>query len=148
MNYHVNNNYKEVTVPFIVSRKVLEGTGHLPKFADELFQIKDHKFNNQEGYLIPTAEVCGSSVGFIIILLSFMLILYLHRYQLLVYLHLRCSIPIICRCHLSVTHHALEQKQVYTLILIINNIYIVFIQEPMVKIRKASSDSINFIKWN
>ena len=58
MNYHINNNYKEVTVPYIVSKKTLLGTGHLPKFADELFQIQDHKFNNQEGYLIPTAEVC------------------------------------------------------------------------------------------
>ena len=45
--------YKEMSVPLIVLPKVLEGTGQLPKFQEDLFQI-----NSVAGhYLIPTAEV-------------------------------------------------------------------------------------------
>ena len=50
--------YTEVTVPYIVSRETLEGTGHLPKFEDDLFKLSsDHKVMNQDAFLIPTAEV-------------------------------------------------------------------------------------------
>ena len=54
INYHVeNNNYLEVYVPLIVSEKSLIGTGQLPKFKDDLFEIK----NKENSFLIPTAEV-------------------------------------------------------------------------------------------
>jgi len=42
--------YTEATVPFIVNADTMQGTGQLPKFADDLFPVGDR-------YLIPTAEV-------------------------------------------------------------------------------------------
>jgi seryl-tRNA synthetase len=45
--------YTEVYVPYLVSPECLYGTGQLPKFADDFFQIKGDK----ELVLIPTAEV-------------------------------------------------------------------------------------------
>jgi len=45
------NGYEEVSPPVLVRDNALVGTGQLPKFAEDLFQIRgDH-------YLIPTAEV-------------------------------------------------------------------------------------------
>jgi seryl-tRNA synthetase len=45
--------YTETLPPFLVNEKSLFGTGQLPKFADDLFHIKDER-----GFaLIPTAEV-------------------------------------------------------------------------------------------
>ncbi len=44
--------YTEVMTPFLVNSASLEGTGQLPKFADDLFRIEGHDL-----YLIPTAEV-------------------------------------------------------------------------------------------
>jgi seryl-tRNA synthetase len=45
--------YTEVYVPYIVNRASLEGTGQLPKFAEDLFRLEgDHDY-----FLIPTAEV-------------------------------------------------------------------------------------------
>jgi seryl-tRNA synthetase len=44
--------YREILPPLLVNRAAMTGTGQLPKFEDELFQLKD------DGYLlIPTAEV-------------------------------------------------------------------------------------------
>ncbi len=52
---HTNEHgYSEIYVPFIVNKESLIGTGQLPKFKDEQFQIKDEE---NEMYLIPTAEV-------------------------------------------------------------------------------------------
>ncbi len=42
----------EVWVPAIVNRKTMTGTGQLPKFADDLYKLED-----EDAYLIPTAEV-------------------------------------------------------------------------------------------
>lgn len=50
------HNYKEIYVPFIVKAESLQGTGQLPKFAEDLFQIKGED-NDNPYYLIPTAEV-------------------------------------------------------------------------------------------
>jgi len=47
-----HHGYTEVLPPFMVNSASLYGTGNFPKFADELFAIKDHDF-----WLIPTAEV-------------------------------------------------------------------------------------------
>ncbi|AFJ03294.1 Seryl-tRNA synthetase [Methylophaga frappieri] len=44
--------YTETYVPYLVNADSLRGTGQLPKFADDLFQVDDGQF-----YLIPTAEV-------------------------------------------------------------------------------------------
>ena len=44
--------YTEVYVPFLVNSEALLGTGQLPKFAEDLFSIREQRY-----YLIPTAEV-------------------------------------------------------------------------------------------
>jgi len=44
--------FEEICVPFINNATMLQGTGQLPKFGDDLFKIED-----EELYLIPTAEV-------------------------------------------------------------------------------------------
>ena len=48
--------YTEISPPLIVNEEVMFGTGQLPKFKDDQFEIK---FDNsdQKKYLIPTAEV-------------------------------------------------------------------------------------------
>ncbi len=52
LDLNTSKGYKEVFPPIIVNRESMIGTGQLPKFAQELFIIKDPEF-----YLIPTAEV-------------------------------------------------------------------------------------------
>ncbi|MDP7638378.1 MAG: serine--tRNA ligase [Candidatus Hydrogenedentes bacterium] len=44
--------YTEVLPPIAVNTKALEGTGQLPKFADDLFRLE-----NSDLWMIPTAEV-------------------------------------------------------------------------------------------
>ena len=44
--------YTEVLPPYMVNSQSMYGTGQLPKFAEDLFQCKDHDL-----WLIPTAEV-------------------------------------------------------------------------------------------
>lgn len=44
--------YTEVMVPFIVKREVMEGSGNLPKFSDNLYHDEEDDL-----WLIPTAEV-------------------------------------------------------------------------------------------
>lgn len=44
--------YVEVLPPFIVNRQSLIGTGQLPKFEQDLFQLAGHDY-----FLVPTAEV-------------------------------------------------------------------------------------------
>jgi seryl-tRNA synthetase len=46
------NGYTEIIPPYLVNSASLEGTGQLPKFADDLFQIDGFDLS-----LIPTAEV-------------------------------------------------------------------------------------------
>lgn len=48
--------YTEVSVPQIVGRSALEGTGQLPKFEDDLFKLSV-PLNGRDAFLIPTAEV-------------------------------------------------------------------------------------------
>lgn len=45
--------YNEVYVPYLVNAESLQGTGQLPKFADDLFKLQGER----ELFLIPTAEV-------------------------------------------------------------------------------------------
>ncbi|MBX2839714.1 MAG: serine--tRNA ligase [Gammaproteobacteria bacterium] len=49
----LEHGYEEVSVPLIVNRETLTGTGQLPKFAEDLFQLSAE----QNYYLIPTSEV-------------------------------------------------------------------------------------------
>jgi len=53
LDMHVDRHgYDEVWPPAIVQHAVMQGTGQLPKFADDLY-----KLDGEEAYLIPTAEV-------------------------------------------------------------------------------------------
>ena len=57
LDTHVNEfEYSEISPPLIVNEDVMFGTGQLPKFEDDQFEIK---FDNteQRKFLIPTAEV-------------------------------------------------------------------------------------------
>ena len=49
----IEHGYTETLPPLMVNRTALFGTGQLPKFAEDLFHIKDER----EFALIPTAEV-------------------------------------------------------------------------------------------
>ena len=48
--------YLEVSPPLIASEEVMFGTGQLPKFDSDQFEIKTNDENNRK-FLIPTAEV-------------------------------------------------------------------------------------------
>jgi len=56
INFFLDTNrekgFEEYSVPFINNATMLQGTGQLPKFGDDLFKIED-----EDLYLIPTAEV-------------------------------------------------------------------------------------------
>ena len=57
LDTHINEfNYTEISPPLIVNEDVMFGTGQLPKFEEDQFEIK---FDNsdQRKFLIPTAEV-------------------------------------------------------------------------------------------
>jgi len=56
LDFHVSRGYMEVSIPYIVSRSTLEGTGQLPKFEDDLFKV-NHAVGGEDAFLIPTAEV-------------------------------------------------------------------------------------------
>lgn len=48
----VDQDYKEVSTPFMVNRASMTGTGQLPKFAEDAFGVPSKDY-----FLIPTAEV-------------------------------------------------------------------------------------------
>ena len=52
LNFNGTRGFREVSVPHMVNRTALEGTGQLPKFENDLYKIE-----GQEMFLIPTAEV-------------------------------------------------------------------------------------------
>jgi seryl-tRNA synthetase len=52
LDFNRKRGFEEVSVPALVNREALEGTGQLPKFEDDLYKIQ-----GQEMFLIPTAEV-------------------------------------------------------------------------------------------
>ena len=51
--------YEQVYVPFIVNSEALIGTGQLPKFAGDQFQLRDNK---QDRYLIATGEISATNL--------------------------------------------------------------------------------------
>ncbi|PHS57286.1 MAG: serine--tRNA ligase [Sulfurimonas sp.] len=52
LNFNSKRGFDEVSVPALVNRTALEGTGQLPKFEDDLYKMQDIDL-----FLIPTAEV-------------------------------------------------------------------------------------------
>ncbi len=48
----IDNDYIEISPPFMVNRASMTGTGQLPKFEEDAFNIK-----NNDYFMIPTAEV-------------------------------------------------------------------------------------------
>ncbi len=53
LDIHIQEHaYREVYVPFMVNAKTMQGTGQLPKFKEDLFELPSAGF-----FLIPTAEV-------------------------------------------------------------------------------------------
>lgn len=58
LDFHTKNHgYQEVYVPYLVASHSLYGTGQLPKFADDQFDIKD-----TDWWLIPTSEVAVTNL--------------------------------------------------------------------------------------
>jgi seryl-tRNA synthetase len=57
LDTHINNNaYKEISPPLIATDSTMFGTGQLPKFDNDQFEIKLDESNDRK-FLIPTAEV-------------------------------------------------------------------------------------------
>ena len=57
LDCHTNDfGYQEVSPPLIVNEDTMYGTGQLPKFENDQFEIKFDESNNRK-FLIPTAEV-------------------------------------------------------------------------------------------
>ncbi|MFA5049694.1 MAG: serine--tRNA ligase [Candidatus Micrarchaeia archaeon] len=51
LDLQTSNGYREILPPFLVRGEIMQGTGQLPKFSDDLYQTND------DLWLIPTAEV-------------------------------------------------------------------------------------------
>lgn len=52
LDFNRERGFAEISVPELVNSRALEGTGQLPKFAEDLYKIDD-----EDLYLVPTAEV-------------------------------------------------------------------------------------------
>ncbi len=52
LDLHISKGYKEILPPHLVRPEILEGTGQLPKFEEDLYRCE-----RDDLYLIPTAEV-------------------------------------------------------------------------------------------
>ncbi len=67
LDLHINeHNLIEVNPPVIVNSKALEGTGQLPKFAEDCYRIyekdMDKNINDNDQWLIPTSEVSLTNI--------------------------------------------------------------------------------------
>jgi seryl-tRNA synthetase len=62
LDKHVlTNGYKEISPPLIASENTMYGTGQLPKFENDQFEIKFDE-NTDRKFLIPTAEVILTNI--------------------------------------------------------------------------------------
>ena len=62
LDTHTNiNGYKEISPPLIVSDDIMYGTGQLPKFENDQFEIKFDVGSGRK-FLIPTAEVILTNI--------------------------------------------------------------------------------------
>lgn len=67
LDHHTQENgYQEINTPVIVNNRTLYGTGQLPKFAEDLFNVHNggdtDMTSERQLYLIPTAEVTLTSL--------------------------------------------------------------------------------------
>ena len=62
LDIHVNiNGYQEISPPLIVTESTMFGTGQLPKFDNDQFELKLNDINERK-FLIPTAEVILTNI--------------------------------------------------------------------------------------
>ena len=62
LDIHVNQfNYIEISPPLIVNEDVMFGTGQLPKFEEDQFELKLNN-SDERKFLIPTAEVVLTNI--------------------------------------------------------------------------------------
>ncbi|MBD1157531.1 serine--tRNA ligase, partial [Pelagibacterales bacterium SAG-MED20] len=62
LDTHVNvNEYKEISPPLIANDNTMFGTGQLPKFENDQFELKLDDSNDRK-FLIPTAEVILTNI--------------------------------------------------------------------------------------
>ena len=62
LDIHVNSNgYKEISPPLIATDSTMFGTGQLPKFDNDQFELKLDD-SNERKFLIPTAEVILTNI--------------------------------------------------------------------------------------
>ncbi|MDB3949928.1 serine--tRNA ligase, partial [Candidatus Pelagibacter sp.] len=62
LDIHVNSNgYKEISPPLIATDSTMFGTGQLPKFDNDQFELKLDESNDRK-FLIPTAEVILTNI--------------------------------------------------------------------------------------
>lgn len=54
LEIHVKNGFIQIIPPLLVKEEIMYGSGQLPKFAHQLFKLKDEDYHL---YLIPTAEI-------------------------------------------------------------------------------------------
>ena len=57
----LNNGYQEISPPLITSENTMYGTGQLPKFENDQFEIKFDEGSDRK-FLIPTAEVILTNI--------------------------------------------------------------------------------------
>ncbi len=57
----LENSYQEISPPLIASENTMYGTGQLPKFENDQFEIKYEESNDRK-FLIPTAEVILTNI--------------------------------------------------------------------------------------
>ncbi len=61
LDLHRSAGYEEIWPPYLVKPEILEGTGQLPKFKEDLYHLENPGKENSQAagdmYLIPTAEV-------------------------------------------------------------------------------------------
>ncbi len=62
LDIHINKNgYKEISPPLLASENTMFGTGQLPKFENDQFEVKLDKDTDRK-FLIPTAEVILTNI--------------------------------------------------------------------------------------
>ena len=62
LDIHINKNgYQEISPPLIASENTMYGTGQLPKFENDQFEIKLEEGSDKK-FLIPTAEVILTNI--------------------------------------------------------------------------------------
>ena len=57
----IDNGYQEISPPLIASENTMYGTGQLPKFENDQFEIKLDEGSDRK-FLIPTAEVILTNI--------------------------------------------------------------------------------------